>query len=289
MRISGCVVIGVVVLAGCSPSTNPPPPTPVVETAAGPPTEEKPQTLDELLLFHPAKHPAGDWRPKGLSFADVWLTAADGTRLHAWYCPCPRPRAVVLYAHGNAGHLADCADLLRYLQHHLRVTTLAFDYRGYGRSDGDPTVDGILQDARAARATLAQQAGVREADVVLMGRSLGGAVVVQLAAEAPARGLVVESSFASFRDAAAHHSPNLAWLAPKQKLNSVERIRLHKGPLLQSHGDRDATIPFEQGRKMFAAATGPKRWVTIPGGDHNDPQTEAYYRELGRFLDDLPK
>src|SRR5262249_54076753 len=157
--------------------------------------EAKGQTLDELLLFAPSKYPKGNWKPAGLDFEDAWFSAADGTRLHAWYCPCPDARAVLLYAHGNAGNLALYGSLLKYFQKELRVTTLVFDYRGYGRSEGTPTVEGVLQDARAARAFLARQAGVKEGEVVLMGRSLGGAVAVALAGEDGARGLIVESTF----------------------------------------------------------------------------------------------
>src|SRR4051812_21015927 len=154
-------------------------------TAASPSLAKQPagQTLDELLLFYPSRYPDGNWQPKGLRFEVVSFLAADGTHLHGWYCPCENARAVLLYAHGNAGNLSYCARLMKYLQHELRVTALIFDYRGYGRSDGAPTVEGILQDARAARKFLAQQAGVKEAQVVLMGRSLGGAVAVMLAGE----------------------------------------------------------------------------------------------------------
>lgn len=245
-------------------------------------------TLDELLLFFPSKYPKGNWCPQDLTFEDVWFTADDGTWLHGWYCACEKPRAVLLFAHGNAGNLSDRAPLLTYLQKRMRVTVLIFDYRGYGRSDGVPTADGILRDARAARAFLAKRAAVDEADIVLMGRSLGGAAVVQLAAESPARGLILESTFSSLKDVASHHYPKLAWLVPSGKLNSAAQIARHRGPLLQSHGDADRTIPFSSGQKLFRAANEPKTFVTIHDGDHNHPQTAEYYQQLDRFLDSLP-
>lgn len=244
-------------------------------------------TLDDLLLFYPSKYPQGDWQPQGVNFEDVWFKAKDGTQLHGWYCPCENPRAVILFAHGNAGNLSQRSGLMRYFQTQLRVTAFIFDYRGYGRSEGVPMVEGIMQDARAARALLAHLAAVPESQIVLMGRSLGGAVVVQLAAESPARALVLESTFSSFRDVAAHHYPRLAWLVPKSKLDSVSQIERYLGPLLQSHGDADSTVPYSLGLRLFAAAKGPKWWITIVGGDHNDPQSDDYYRHLNRFLDDL--
>ena len=127
------------------------------------------RSIDELLLFFPSKHPEGDWNPADLEFVDVSFTADDKTRLHGWYCPCEKPRATVLVAHGNAGNIAGRAEWLRLLQSRLRVSAFMFDYRGYGRSEGVPTVEGVLKDARAARKQLARLAKVKETDMILMG------------------------------------------------------------------------------------------------------------------------
>jgi uncharacterized protein len=199
-------------------------------TPGAAPDQPKGPTLDELLLFFPAKYPEGNWEPKGLRFEDARFTAKDGTRIHGWYCPCEKPRAVLLLAHGNTGHLSYLSGLLQYFQNDLRVTTLAFDYRGYGRSDGVATVEGVLEDARAARSFLANRAGVKEAEIVLMGRSLGGAVVVQLAAENAPRGLVLESTFSSLGDVASHHYGAAAsLLIPADRLNSAAADRALQG------------------------------------------------------------
>ncbi len=260
--------------------------TPVRRAAS---TESHPSpSLDELLLFFPVRYPSGNWRPEGLHFADVWFEADDRTRLHGWYCPCENPRAVILFAHGNAGNLSHRSRRLAHLQRHMRVTVLIFDYRGYGRSEGTPSVDGILRDARAARAFLSRQSGAKQSDIVLMGRSLGGAVVTQLAAEDPPRGLILESTFSSIKDVASKHYPHLAWLVPSGKLNSAARITRYKGPLLQSHGDADRTIPFASATKLFRAANEPKQFIRIAGADHNDGQSGEYTRQLDRFISSLP-
>jgi fermentation-respiration switch protein FrsA (DUF1100 family) len=251
---------------------------------ASPSKRTRAQSLDEKLLFFPAKYPEGEWQPTGLRFSDVWFTAADGVQIHGWYCPSENPRAFVLYAHGNAGNVTHRADVMRLLQDRLRVSTLIFDYRGYGRSEGVPTVEGILNDARAARTFLAQHAGIQESDVVLIGNSLGGAVAVQLAVENRPRALVLESTFSSLKDIASHHYPALAWLVSAKKLNSAEQIASYQGPLLQCHGDADRTIPFTLGAKLFAAANEPKEFVRIPNGDHNDWLPDEYYVRLDALL-----
>ncbi|MDA0834379.1 MAG: alpha/beta hydrolase [Planctomycetota bacterium] len=251
---------------------------------------KKPKTtrsLDEMLLFYPSKFPAGNWEPDKLNFEDAWFKAADGNRVHAWYCPCDEPRATILLAHGNGGNIASRASWLTYLQQELRVTTLMFDYRGYGRSPGVPTVEGALQDARAARVFLASRAGVEEPDIYLMGESLGGAIVVQLAAEAPPRGLILQSTFSSLRDIASVHYPALAWVVPKSRLNSAAQLAGYKGPLLQSHGDADGTIPFSSGEALFNSANEPKTFLKIKGADHNNWLSAEYARYLDAFIENV--
>ncbi len=247
------------------------------------------RSLDELLLFQPTKYPHGDWQPAGLKFADAWITSKDGTQIHGWYCPAEKPKAVVLYCHGNGGNLAGRAATLQLLQEKIGVSVLIFDYRGYGRSDGKATVGGAIEDAKAARKELAKLANVNESDIVLMGRSLGGAIAIQLAADVPPRGLIIESSFSSLREVAHEHFPKLAWLVPRHKLDSAQAITAIQCPLLQCHGDADRVISYESGRKLFESAKAPKRFITLADVGHNDRPTREYYDAMADFLDELPK
>jgi fermentation-respiration switch protein FrsA (DUF1100 family) len=246
--------------------------------------------FEESFIFFPMRYPEGDWQPAGVSFEDAWFQSPDGLRLHGWYAGHESPRAVVLFCHGNAGNITHRADTLQALHDLANVSLLVFDYRGYGRSEGKPNEAGLVADARAARAWLADRAGVSEQDVVLMGRSIGGAVAVDLAANDGARALVLESTFTSVPDLAAHHYRFL----PVRKLlhtrfDSLSKIRRYHGPLFQSHGDADTIVPYESGRRLFEAANEPKQFITIPGRDHNDPQPPEYYEALAEFLDRLAK
>ena len=247
-------------------------------------TKSKPQSIDELLLFFPSKFPSGDWNPKDLQFKDVFFSAEDETKLHGWYCPSDNARAVLLLAHGNAGHIASRAPWLRYLQSRAKISVFIFDYRGYGRSEGTPTVEGAIRDATAARAKLRELAVVKDSEMLLMGESLGGAIVVQLAVDSPPRGLILQSTFSSLRDVADVHYPKLAWLVPRNKLESATQIVRYRGPLLQSHGNLDRTIPCSSGEKLFRAANEPKQFVTIENADHNNWLTDAYLKELDGFI-----
>lgn len=121
--------------------------------------------------------------------------------------------------------------------------------------------------------------------MVLMGESLGGAIVVRLAAESAPRGLVLQSTFSSLKDVADVHYPKLSWLVPPAKLDSVAQIIRYHGPLLQSHGTADRTIPLSSGEKLFRAANEPKAFVKIQGADHNHWLTEVYLTRLDEFID----
>ena len=247
------------------------------------------RSVDELLALFPAKFPKGNWAPAETVFEDCWFEAVDGLRIHGWYLKHEKPKAVILYAHGNAGNVTHRAAIAAHLHNRFDASILLFDYRGYGRSEGTPTVDGLVRDALAARDYLALRERISLKDIVLMGRSLGGAIVVELAADDGARGLVLESTFSSLRDVAVSHYPRmLVNLLVADRLDSRSAISRFRGPVLISHGNADQTIPIALGRELFDAANEPKVFVEVAGADHNDPQSEDYYNNLERFLAELP-
>ena len=244
--------------------------------------------LENSLIFFPSPYPDGVWHPAGLAFEDASFQSADGTPLHGWYVPKKNARAAVLFCHGNAGNITHRAHILQMLHHRVNVSTLIFDYRGYGRSEGKPNEAGVLADARAARRWLADREKIAEADVVLMGESIGGAVAVDLAARDGARALVLISTFSSLPDVAAYHYP---WLpvrwAMRTRLDSENKIGNYHGPLLQSHGDADIIVPLQFGQRLFDAANQPKEFLLYPGYNHNDPMPSEYYDHLAAFLDGI--
>lgn len=243
--------------------------------------------LEHRLAFVPVRYPLGDWKPEEIEPEDAWFQADDGTNLHGWFVEHPHPRAVVLFCHGNAGNVTFLASMLDGLQRGHGVSVFAFDYRGYGRSEGRPSEDGLLQDARAARRWLSRRAGVAERDIVLMGQSLGGAVAIDLATDG-ARGLVLASTFSSFPEVAQSHMYVPVKALTTLEFNSLEKIRRYHGPLLISHGDADEVVPYEQGRALYAAAPGPKSFIRLRNTRHNDLFPPEYWETLDRFLEALP-
>jgi len=243
--------------------------------------------IENKLIFFPSRHPDGFWDLARPPIQDAWFRAADGVQLHGWFLPSEDPRAVILYAHGNAGNLSHRADQLFRLAE-LGASVLVFDYRGYGRSEGSPDEAGVYRDARAARDWLADRAGVPPDRVVLYGRSLGGAVMVDVAASDGARGLIVDSSFDSIRTVASSHYPGfVVAMLLTAEFDSAAKIGRFDGPLLVIHGDADRTVPIEAGRRLFEAAGEPKTFVSLPGLGHNDTRSEQAQRALADFLDAL--
>jgi fermentation-respiration switch protein FrsA (DUF1100 family) len=251
------------------------------------PAAAKAPTLDEPILFQPAKHPRGRWDDRPESCRDIWFESADKTRLHGWYSAAEDPVETVLYCHGNAGNVSLYGRWMEYMRKERRLSILVFDYRGYGRSEGMPTIEGAVADALAARAELARLSGVKSDRIILWGRSLGGAIAVEAAAAEPPRGLVLESTFSSFRDVADVHRPSLSWLVPEDRLNSVLTIGKVRCPLLQAHGTVDRVVPYDLGKKLHEAASEPKTLLTFQGYGHHDIPA-VFEQRLDLFLKSLP-
>ncbi|MGC3966423.1 MAG: alpha/beta hydrolase [Pirellulales bacterium] len=212
--------------------------------------------VENRLIFAPNRNPRGTWNPPTAQGENVTFKAGDGTSLTGWYLPRSQPKAVVLFACGNGGNMSYWADYFRTLQLQLDATIMGFNYRGYGTSEGSPSEKGVLDDARSARRWLAERAGVAEKDVVLIGRSLGGGVVADLAQDG-CRALVIESSFTSLPDVAARIYPFLpVRYVMRTRFDSLRKLAGYSGPLFISHGDADELIPLAMGQALFEASPG---------------------------------
>lgn len=224
----------------------------------------------------------------GLTRAEsVSFKTADGLTLGGWFVPSSQPGATtVIVFNGNAGNRAYRADIAIRLGGE-GFAVLLFDYRGYGGNGGTPTEEGLALDARAARDYVIARRDVDASRVVYFGESLGSGVAVRLAAEHPVRAVVLRSPFTSFVDVGRVH---YAWLPVglllRDRYASIDRIGQIRSPLLVIAGSRDSIVPADQSRRLFEAASEPKRLVIVEGADHNDealiigPQVVAAVRDF---------
>jgi fermentation-respiration switch protein FrsA (DUF1100 family) len=243
----------------------------------------------DAVIFQPS--PGVDLRPAqlGLEGEEVFLETEDGVRLHAFFLPAPGATRGMLFLHGNAGNashrLPNAAELVR-----LGIHVLLLDYRGYGESEGSPSEAGVYADARAGLAHLVEKRGLPESRIVVFGRSLGGAVAVDLVRGRRVAGLILESTFTSAADVA---RSALGWPAAalvRGRFDAAAKIGDVRCPLLFFHGDRDEIVAFRLGRGLFERAPEPKSFETIPGASHNDTIEvggRPYFQRIGAFLDEV--
>jgi len=201
---------------------------------------------------------------------EVAIETVDGERLHAWWIPAAeRPIGHVLFCHGNGGNIGDRV-LHAALLHRAGLDVLLFDYRGYGGSTGRASEEGTYRDASAARAALLARREVDAGRVLYLGESLGGAVAIALAHEAPPAGVVLVSTFTSVRDMARRHYPFVPAAVVPDAYPSLRLVGDLRAPLLVLHGDRDELVPLMYGQELYDAAPEPKRMHILAGAGHND-------------------
>ncbi|MGQ0677427.1 MAG: alpha/beta hydrolase [Rhodospirillales bacterium] len=245
------------------------------------------------MLYHPsasvpdvAESGVPDMRP-------VALAAEDGVNLLAWFRPPSPGRKLLVYFHGNAGHIGHRGHKARsYLDAGHGV--LLVSWRGFGGNAGRPTEQGLMRDARAAL-KFALGTGAAPRDVVLYGESLGSGPAVILAAESaaagkPLGGVALESPYTSMADLAQHHYFYVParWLLA-DRFEAAGRVADIGAPLLVVHGERDRTIPAKFGRALFDLAREPKRAAWLPLAEHNDLYDHGADRAVLNFLNGLTR
>ena len=243
------------------------------------------------MLYHPTRQI--DQTPDQLGFAyeNITLAASDGTRINGWFLPGGHdPKLTVLFFHGNAGNISHRLEKFRVLRE-LGVDTFSIDYRGYGRSEGQPNEEGTYRDALAAYEYLTQQRHVSPHCLVVHGESLGAAIAADLASKVEVGGLVIEEGFTSTADVGQGMFPFLPvrWLV-RNKYDTLSKMSRIKAPVLILHSHGDEFFNMRHAR-LLAAANEPKQLVELQGG-HNDAfltSATIYYDALHRFFVALKK
>lgn len=222
----------------------------------------------------------------GLAYRDVRFKTADGLQLHGWFLPADAkaakpPACTMLFLHGNAENVSTHIASIWWLPAR-GVNVFMIDYRGYGLSEGEPSIEGLHLDAEAAIETVLKMPDVDAGRVVVFAQSLGGAVATTAVARSKHRGrlraLIVEGAFSGFRSIVRDKMAS-AWLTwPLQWIPSLTISDDHKPldsigrlsplPVLLVYGLADRVIPLENGRALYKAAREPKDFWIIPKAKH---------------------
>ncbi len=241
--------------------------------------------VESLSIFYPAKKIRATPKDIGLQFEDVFLTTQDGVTLNAWLMRFPQARSTVLILHGNAGNNSDRLEKITYF-YKMGLNVFIVDYRGYGKSLGHPTEEGIYKDAAAAFDYLAARKDLDPAKIIAYGESLGGAAAVDLAAQRNVAALILDSTFTRACDVAKAKLPFIPAFLLKTKMDSLSKIVNLRMPKLFIHSPLDEVIPFRLGQKLFEASAEPKEFLRIEG-THNEgffQSQEFYLRGIEQFL-----
>lgn len=242
-----------------------------------------------------------------LTYEDVWLTSADGIRLHAWFIKllpeCRGP--TILFLQENAGNIAHRLEFIRILLQKLKCNVFMLSYRGYGASDGNPSQHGIIKDAEAALQHLLQRTDIDTSRIVVFGRSLGGAVGAALAKNNPEKvsALILENTFTSVLDMAGVLLPFLKWFIGgtdskglrilnclvRSPWNTIDLIDQVEQPILFLSGSRDEMVPPSHMRRLYEKARRNLRcfFVEFPTGMHMDTWYvggDRYWQTIHHFL-----
>jgi fermentation-respiration switch protein FrsA (DUF1100 family) len=226
----------------------------------------------------------------GIEFEDVKFSSQDRVLLNGWFIK-GISRRVVLFCHGNFGNISLRMDIIKEM-HSLGYNIFIFDYKGFGRSNGIPSEEGLYNDVLGAYNYLKER-GYKNTDIILFGRSLGGVVAIFLASLIKDfRGLIVDSSFSSLQDLS---YDLFGFKFPRfiisNKFESTKRIKDIKIPKLIIHSENDNFIPFHHGKNLFDMADEPKKFLKIKGF-HNScilDSKDIYIAGIKAFLESLEK
>ncbi len=220
-------------------------------------------------IYYPERVFSADPSSIGLDFENVHFETADGVKLSGWFVPSENARGVILFCHGNAGNISHRLESIQIF-HQLGLDVFIFDYRGYGQSEGKPTEQGTYKDAEAAWQYLIEERQVKPNEVIIFGRSLGGAVASWLAQRHTPGGLILESTFTSLPDIAAGLYPYFpVRLLLRFEYNTAEYLGRVDCPVLIVHSRDDEIMPFSHAQRLFEMAKEPKGFLEITG-THNE-------------------
>jgi len=243
--------------------------------------------LESTSIFFPSKQILATPRDAGLEYEDVYFSTIDKVKINGWLVkavtahPQYASTATLIFLHGNAGNIGDRVDKVAAF-HKLGLNVFIIDYRGYGKSQGKPSEQGMYYDALAAWDYLRTRSDVNPSAIAVYGASLGGAAAVDLAMHRQVSCLILDSTFSSARDMAKVIVPFVPPFLLSIKMDSINKIGAIRIPKLFIHSPDDEVVPYELGRRLFKAASHPKEFLDI-SGTHN----EGYFLSRDEFLDGI--
>ena len=225
--------------------------------------------LERLMIYYPLNDHHFETPTAPIQPVDIYWTAEDGNRTHGWFLENPDSDVVLVYFHGNAGSISGRFPWAVELMG-AGVSVLMVEYRGYGRSEGEPSEQGIYADAHAVWTWLTEERNISSANIILYGKSLGGGAVTELASQNTPGGVVLQSTFTSIPDMAKRILPLVPRFLIQTQFDNESKLRRIEAPTLIIHSRTDDLIPFEQSERNARAAKNLVSHLIFDGYGHND-------------------
>ncbi len=242
--------------------------------------------LQRNLMYHPVENNyQGDVLT--VKVEKVKIKTSDDLELLAWYHVKDIKRfKTILYLHGNAGSLENRIHKINNFQY-MDINFLLLAWRGFSKNEGKPTEDGLYEDARSAVKWLKNK-GIKSADLIIYGESLGTGITTELAQTEKFAGIVLESPFTSMIEAAKTKYPIFPIkLLLKDKYESDKKIKNIISPILIMHGKNDTLVPFWMGEKLFNLANEPKYSYFPENDDHMMEFNKDLINSIDNFIRSL--
>ncbi len=242
--------------------------------------------LERYLVFPAPPVSYGNWNSASFGAKEHFIEGHDKTRIHVWAFDNPDAKTTLIFSHGNGESLGMLGDELVAIRDQWNVNVVAFDYRGYGKTGGIPNEHDILSDAVSVGKWVQDGNAFQGQKIIAMGRSLGGALAVEIATEFHADGLILDRTFSSIVDVAAsrYFFLPVRWVMQTQ-FRSIDKVQSYTGELLQLHGDVDEVVPYRFGKKLFdACPTQSKKLLTVQSLYHNSPWPPEFWNAGKKFI-----
>ncbi len=249
--------------------------------------------LVNFMLFHPSKAECIDQRVKDLissrysvRWSEERFKSINGKVLHGWYLKRKGEGKTILISHGNAGNISDRIFMLSTLVH-LGCSVFIYDYQGFGKSEGEPSASGIIEDGLCAYDFLTKTKGVKSDKLILYGESLGCAVSTNIMRQRQVDAVILQSPFSSIQEAARDRLPWMHlfpdWTFPQRELDNRLALKQKHAPLLLIHGEKDWILPARYSKSLYQMACEPKKLVILPNCQHND----VFVNDLALSLENI--
>lgn len=244
--------------------------------------------IEPRLTFFPVSGLTRTPEQMGIPFEEIAFKTEDGETVYAWWIKQAEARSEILFFHGNGGNLSNYVEVFADL-YSQKFSIFALDYRGYGKSSGVPSEEGVYRDTKAFIQYFWGRRHDPSQRVVYWGRSLGGTTAAYATTVRQPDGLILEAAFPSKQSLLDHY--------PFYKIISVfsrygfptsDFLRNVSCPVLVIHGDKDRTVPIAQGQKLFKQLQTEKYFYRITGADHNDIHLfspQEYRKKINEFLE----